>query len=85
MINTTYTCDRCNKIHLQMGNCKFISININSDGYGAGVNRHTKLWCEDCIKATRINTHIPPIQPEPTFILDDYIREIIKEEINATH
>ncbi len=83
MITTTYTCDCCGRAELTPNNMKFIAINYNSTDYGHGQNFHQKLWCVDFCDKFKLKK-IDPATPPPVIItLEDTVREIIREEINA--
>lgn len=94
MIVTTYTCDKCK--HSQSDKEKpmqlwEIGIGIspmekNRYAYSRELS-HKKLWCRDCVVKAGI---LPPNKDEkekasePPITLEDIIREIIQEELEAS-
>jgi len=82
MINTTYTCDHCTETYPSIAGMAFISININRGTYGVGDNYHKKLWCKTCINESKIDIQpVVIVTAAPTPSLEDFIREIIREEL----
>lgn len=87
MIEIKYTCDRCE--HFQFNNNQMWDITI-----ALGQNRVDpvqplkKLWCRDCMETMNLlprydpekNKHIP-VDTTKSPSLEDYIREIVREEI----
>ena len=91
MITTTYKCDRCG--HEQTKDTQMWNVWIGyaclpySRGYGQnGTAAKEALWCRPCMKKMAVlgafvGDPIAPIQPPPT--LEETIREIIRDEIEA--
>jgi hypothetical protein len=63
---------------------KYIAIHYNDQPYGTGSTFHGKLWCKNCCDKFQLYW-IPKDQPLDNIVtLEDVVREIIREEINAT-
>jgi hypothetical protein len=92
MKKTILTCDRCKKevselIEVGAGKRE---VHYNSYSYGGGnmyrLYQLSAEWCLDCciemhIAEPRKESEAKPIQPPPT--LEDFIREIIRKEIQS--
>ena len=90
-IVTTYTCDKCGhsqedaKSPRQMWSLEVAVKRMENKTYSAPfVNKGGITWCRECVIATGV---VEPAKDEETptspLTLEDLIREIIQEEIEA--
>ena len=90
MITTTYKCDRCG--HEQADNTQMWNVWIGyaclpyTRGYGTTTGVRDSLWCRPCMETMKVlgaerEDPKAPVVPPPT--LEETIREIIREEVQA--
>lgn len=86
---TTYKCDRCKKSSETNKDLDLERVRVvwgDYSGAGSYKQEHSAEWCKPCRIETGIENPnhdkaVAPIIPPPT--LDDLIREICREEIDA--
>ena len=87
MITTTYSCDHCKKTQDNAAQMWWIKLSCSSSQYSTdSYLRKEELWCRECCDKYNLVIDPPksgPPSPQPTF--EDTLREIIREEINASH
>ena len=89
-IVTTYTCDRCGHKQIKPEQMWEVCIRYRhyDTSYGSsGSDRNKQLWCRACCDALQIISNPPPEKPTetptPIMTLEDQIREVMREEIEA--
>ena len=89
-IRTTYTCDRCN--HSQPTNEQIwnVAVSVWHDGHSEPklyeLHPKSEMWCRKCVEELGIlqpyklpAPHVPETEPS----LEDQIREIVRDELQA--
>lgn len=91
MKKTILTCDKCNK---EVDKLTEVGAGVREYYYGSHISgakytlyQHTAEWCDSCciewgVLKLNENADVKSITPEPT--LEDFLREIIREEIKQT-
>ena len=94
MITTTYQCDRCGAISvgqdehdlkaITIGICSAMTYHYSLSDF----SNRTAYWCRKCrvevgIEHPNRAKDVTPIAPSPT--LEELIREMVREEIEASH
>lgn len=85
-IVTTYTCDKCTIAATSPEEHFEVSIGVKREhgGYGTPQTKLIGLWCRACVVAAGLTPpkpkEVPPIEPTT---LDDLVREIVEEGIEA--
>ena len=88
MIVTTYTCDKCG--HSQETRKQMWELGITShciDGPSRyNTPKEKALWCRKCTQSLGLlpQEKTDPPTPEPVLTLEDIVREIIHEEVEAS-
>lgn len=91
MTSTTYQCDRCKKFlegKKPYGRPEqFWTVAVTlSDGYGETVVDKQE-WCLPCVEEMKMfcpPKNYPNPQPDEKPTLEDFIREIVREEVGAS-
>jgi len=89
-ILTTYTCDRCGHQQTKPEQMWELCVHYKHYDYrysDAGSKRAIQLWCRKCCDNLQIICNPPPPKagevPVPKVTLEDMVREIMREEIEA--
>lgn len=87
------TCDRCNRRVLDPSKLWAVAVVVVDyrrfvPGSSAGAHSHSehrKEWCDDCVREIGIlpKPKVKNEEPEPPLSLEDLVREIAQEEIEA--
>ena len=89
MIVTTYTCDKCG--HSQESGTQMWHVAVVLKGPGMPwplFPKITSLWCRKCVETLALlpqggGAEDAPPPPDPLPTLEDMIREIIRNEVEA--
>lgn len=88
MIVTTWTCDKCGKAQDDPKDMWEIGIHLRrvarTDPYCQPKLALKGLWCQACVEdAGLVVPHTPPKNPRKPDTLEDLIREIVVDEMEA--